>query len=223
MLLLIHNIAEAQMVKRYFIESGVVQYKISGGGEMMGTITETTGRREFYFKKFGALTLEKEHSTTVMSGVTKHKSSTQLLKKIDNTTVYDVDFKAKQIMKSTDAVASQYLTYGKNLKDDWQKILQKSGAVKVGHDKVLGYKCEIWNVMGSRQCLYKGGIPLKIETKMMGEKKTIIAVKATFNTKITDDKFVLPSYPVITSFQYISEEEAIKESKKRRDFSHMME
>jgi hypothetical protein len=49
--------------------------------------------------------------------------------------------------------------------------------------------------MGSKQCMYKG-IPLKIETDVMGMKSTEIATKAEFDIDLNKDDFMLPDYAI---------------------------
>ena len=74
------------------------------------------------------------------------------------------------IVKGTAPIGSQYLASGKNMSDDSQKMLEGFGGKKVGTDKVLGFSCDIWDVMGASQCLYMGQIPLWVEVDMLGIK-----------------------------------------------------
>jgi len=69
-------------------------------------------------------------------------------------------------------------------------MLKKMGGKKIGSDKVAGYSCDVWELMGTKQCLYKG-IPLKIESDVMGIKSVEIATKAEFST-VTNKDFKLP-------------------------------
>jgi hypothetical protein len=50
-------------------------------------------------------------------------------------------------------------------------------------------------MMGVKQCLYKG-IPLKVESDMMGIKSVEIATKAEFDIALSKDDFKLPDFPI---------------------------
>ena len=66
---------------------------------------------------------------------------------------------------------------------------------KTGTDKVLGYTCEVWELMGVKQCIYKG-IPLRVESNIMGMKNMEIATKAEFEISLSKDNFKLPDFPL---------------------------
>jgi hypothetical protein len=98
-------------------------------------------------------------------------------------------------MKNRGAAMAAMFGGGKNLKESGEAMMKKMGGKKLGTDKVLGYTCDMWDLMGSKQCMYKG-IPLKIETDVMGMKSTEIATKAEFDIGLSKDDFKLPDYPV---------------------------
>ncbi|HEO98228.1 MAG TPA: hypothetical protein ENO02_02900 [Epsilonproteobacteria bacterium] len=74
-------------------------------------------------------------------------------------------------------------------------MMQQMGGKKTGMDKVLGYSCEVWELMGTKQCIYKG-VSLKVESNVMGMKHTEVATKAEFDISISKDDFKLPDFPV---------------------------
>jgi len=84
---------------------------------------------------------------------------------------------------------------GKNIKESGEAMMKKMGGKKLGEAKVLGYTCIVWDLMGTKQCIYKG-IPLKIESDIMGMKSTEIATKAEFDIAVSSDDFKLPDYSV---------------------------
>jgi hypothetical protein len=214
--------AQAKTVKRYSIESGMIEYKVSGGGNILGVISETKGNSTHYFKNYGAVTLEEQESTTTMSGMVSQEKKTHTMKKIDNVTVYDVDFENKKIKKSTDPMGSQYLASGKNMSADSEAQLQKIGGKKIGAEKVLGYSCEVWSILGGKQWLYKGQVPLRIEAEVMGMKSAMVAVKATFNKSVPDSKFELPDYSIEILPDYVSEGQALQQGEEMNEFGAMM-
>lgn len=221
-LLLMTTIAQAETVKRYSIETGIIEYEVRGGGNTLGVISKTTGSNTLYFKNYGAVTLEEQETTTTMSGIVSQEDKAHTMKKIDNITVYTVDFKRKKIMKGTDPVGSQYLASGKNMSADSDTLLQKMGGQKIGTEKILGYPCEVWSILGGKQWLYKGQVPLRVETEMMGIKNGMVAVKATFNKSIPDSKFQLPDYKIEVSPDYVSEGQALQQGKDMNELGALM-
>lgn len=113
--------------------------------------------------------------------------------KFDNGIVYSVDNEENVIYKQTIPKDQKDIYFNQ----DGKKGLESLGGVKVGSEKVAGYKCDIWNVSGVSMCIYKG-IPLKIETETMGIKETQIATKVKLNISLDDSKFKLPNYPIRT-------------------------
>jgi D-arabinose 5-phosphate isomerase GutQ len=188
--------------KRYEIKSGIVEYKSSGGGAMMGFTTKSEGSGKLYFTDYGNLELqERTEKETVMGRTTTSHSLT----KIDHGTLYTIDNNEKVIYKKDITMLKQMDKEGKNLTKMGKKMMQQMGGKKVGTGKVLGYPCEIWELMGSKVWIYKG-IPLKSESNIMGFKHTEVATKAKFNVVIPKEKFKLPDYPVKTFDQMMQEQ-----------------
>jgi hypothetical protein len=221
-LLLMAAMAQAKTVKRYSIETGMIEYEVNGGGNVLGVVSETKGSNTLYFKNYGAVTLEEQESTTTMSGMVSQEEKSHTMKKIDNVTVYVVDFKRKKIKKGTDPVGSQYLASGKNMSADSETQLQKMGGQKIETEKVLGYPCEVWSILGGKQWLYKGQVPLRVEAEVMGMKSGMVAVKATFNKSVPDSKFQLPDYKIEVSPDYVSEGQALQQGEDMNEFGAMM-
>jgi len=74
-------------------------------------------------------------------------------------------------------------------------MLKKMGGKKLGTQKVAGVNCDVWSLMGVKQCLYKG-IPLKIESDIMGIKTVEVATKVEFDVSLNDSDFRLPNFDV---------------------------
>jgi hypothetical protein len=112
--------------------------------------------------------------------------------------VYSVDFKKKTIVRMDNPAMAMGALFGggKNMKQTGEAMLKSMGGKKTGTDKVLGYTCDVWDVMGVKQCIYKG-VPLRIESNLMGLKSTEIATKATFDLSLNEDDFKLPDYPLV--------------------------
>ncbi|ACN17927.1 hypothetical protein HRM2_48790 [Desulforapulum autotrophicum HRM2] len=221
-LLLMTTMTQAETVKRYSLASGMIEYEVTGGGNVMGMISETRGYGTLYFKNYGDVTMEEQTTTTTVSGMVSKEDKAHTMKKIDHVTVYTVDFEREKINKGTDPIASQYLASGKNMSVDSEAQLQKMGGKKIGTEKVLGYSCEVWSLMGGKQWLYKGQVPLRIESEMMGMKSGMVAVKATFNKSVPDSKFKLPDYKIEVSPDYLSEGQALQQGEEMNEFGAMM-
>jgi hypothetical protein len=85
---------------------------------------------------------------------------------------------------------------GKSMAKSGKEMMKKMGGRMIGKDKVLGYSCDVWDLMGVKQCIYKG-IPLKVESNIMGQKSTEIAVEAKFDLSLDTKDFKLPEYPLV--------------------------
>ncbi len=190
--------AKSQTLKRYNIKSGVIKYNITANGMMMGIETKIRGEKSLYFDNYGSQSLEEIRQIIIQQDSILQKRKTHSLKKIDNATIYSVDFKQKKIIKTTDTISKKYLDLGENLNNNSYEHLIELGGKKIGIDKVLGYKCEIWNIMGTSQCLYQNQIPLWIEADIMGVIHKSIATKIEFDINISSDKLQLPKYPIET-------------------------
>lgn len=188
--------------KRYELKSGIVEYKISGGGSMMGFATKSEGSGKLYFTDYGNLELREQTEKETTMGRT---TTTHSLSKIDHGTLYIVENDEKVIYKKDIESLKKMGKEGKDLTAMGKKMMQEMGGKKVGTGKVLGYPCEIWELMGSKIWLYKG-IPLKSEANVMGIKHTEVATKAKFNVTIPKEKFKLPDYPVKTFDQMIQQQ-----------------
>jgi hypothetical protein len=189
----------ADQMQRYDVKSGKVDYKIKGSGNVMGMAQiKTVGKKRIVFDDYGAKSLEervevKKETTMGQTQTTK----THTLVYMDGDAVYSVDFNRKQITK-TDNMGKAMLGAmgnGKSAKEAGLAMMKKMGGKKIGTDTVLGYTCDVWELMGTKQCIYKG-ITLKIESDIMGLKQTEVATKADFDISTDADTFRLPDFPV---------------------------
>ncbi len=196
----------AKDIKRYTIKSGEIYYKVSGGGDIMGTKMRDSGTEKLIFKNYGALEITEENIDKTVGDKTTKKHS---INKIENTTIYTVDFRQKQIMAMQNPLLAMY--QGENIGKKATQMLEKNGGKMIGTDTVLGYKCNIWTLMGAKQCLYKNQVPLWLEVDMMGVKSKKIATKAKFNHHISDSKFALPKYPIVGDIGGESEDQISQE------------
>lgn len=176
--------------KRYNIKSGSISYHTNTSGSIMGIGTQSEGSKTLYFKEYGNIEVTEATSTSNTMG---RQDTTHTHTKFHNGMIYTVDFDNNTIIKQDMSA----MMGDKNMQVMGQDMLEKMGGKKIGSGKVLGYNCEIWDAMGSKMWFYKG-VPLKVESSMMGIKTSEIATKASFNKNIPKSKLTLPNYPVQT-------------------------
>ena len=186
--------------KRYHVKSGIIEYKIDGGGSFLGMGSKTTGTQKTIFKDWGNVELIEEKSSSTTMGKT---DTIHTMTKIDHGKVFTVDFKRKIIIQQDPAILKQM--QNKDMSKMGKDMMQSMGGKKIGDEKFLGYNCEIWELMGSKTWLYKG-VPLKTESNIMGMKHNITATKAKFGVSLSNSDFKLPNFPVKTMDQLIQSE-----------------
>lgn len=179
--------------KLYEVRSGIIEYAISGGGNIMGMQSETDGKRKVVFDEWGTLQIQKEESVSTTMGQTIKTNS---MIKMDNGTVYMVDPDKKVIIKQSLEMLGQ--SGGQDMLKMGKEMFDKMGGKKIGSSRVLGYDCEIWEVMGAKIWIHKG-VMLKIQADIMGIKHTEKAVSVKFDVPINRSEFELPDFPVKTA------------------------
>ena len=192
--------AGSAMLKRYEVKSAKILYAIRGSGDVMGMVqTETKGKKRLIFADYGAKEITElvkvtKTTTNGKSEVQKHHS----LQYMNGSILYSVNFKRKKIIRMKNPALAMGALFGggKSMAKRGNEMMKKMGGKMIGKDKVLGYSCDVWDLMGIKQCIYKG-IPLKIESNIMGQKSTEVAVEAKFNLSLDAKEFKLPAYPLV--------------------------
>jgi len=179
----------AKNLKRYHVKSGIVEYKIEGSGNILGFKTSEKGTSRLVFRDWGNLEVRKEDTTRSREG------RVRTLSKFAGGTIYAVDYKQRVIHKYSPEMLKNM--ENKDLSKTGMEMLEAMGGKKVGSGKILGYPCEIWQAMGTKIWMYKG-VPLKVDSNLMGIKRTETAVRAEFGVRVPDAEFKLPDFPVKT-------------------------
>ncbi len=192
--------AGADMMKKYDVKNAKIEYKIKGSGNIMGMVQiKTIGKKRVIFDNYGVknLTEESKVSKETTAGKTK-VNKVHNIKYMNGGIIYSVDFKRKVItrMENQAMAMTMLLGGGKNVKQTGEAMMKRMGGKKIGTDKVLNYTCDVWDLMGVKQCIYKG-IPLRIESDIMGLKSVEIATKAEFDISLSKDDFKLPNFPFV--------------------------
>ncbi len=191
-------LAGAEQMKLYDVKSGKIDYEIKGSGAIMGQKIQTVGKKRVIFDDFGTKNLTEEVKIKKQNIMGQKKvTKTHTLTFMKGSMVYSADFNRKRIMRmeNMSAAMAGLMGGGKNMKQTGEAMMKSMGGKKTGTDKVLGYTCDVWELMGSKQCLYKG-LPLRVETNVMGLKNTEIATKAAFDIALSKDDFKLPDFPI---------------------------
>jgi hypothetical protein len=191
---------QVQKENKYGVKSGIIKYKLTISGNVMDNIISGSGFENLYFDNWGKKELKEELITkTTKAKFFKYEKEEQTeihnLQKIENNTIYNVDYNKKIINKSAN-INTEMNTYYPNNTIKLNNILKEFGGEKIGNEIFKGYDCEIWDIRGTKQWLYKG-VPLKIEHTLIGVKTIKEAVSADFNVIVVNNEFELPNYPII--------------------------
>jgi hypothetical protein len=188
-------------LKRYEVKSGIIQYKLTIKGKVMGSTISGSGTESLYFKNWGALELAEEQSEQI----TKVKffgkenietTKTHTMAKLDNGKSYQVDFDTKQILVRNNMMMDLNKEFAKgNVNKTGKEMLEAMGGKKAGTEDFLGYNCEVWDIHGAKQLMYKGAV-LKLEMTTLGITTIKEATSAKFNVTVADSYFKLPDFPI---------------------------
>lgn len=183
--------------KRYNIKSGIVEYKTTITGKVMGSKISGSGEENLYFKDYGAVEVKEVTSsqTSVMKFFGKEKketTSSHTMTKIENGKTYVVDFD-NELITSANNMGMALMGDNADAQQTGKDIMIAMGGEKIGDETFMGYNCEIWTLMGAKQWIHEG-IMLKIEANTLGIKTLTEAVSVKFNVSVPDDKFKLPNF-----------------------------
>ncbi len=194
--------------KKYDVQSGMVLYSISGGGKLTQEVNLTIkGKGKLRFKDWGAVELFEEDVEEITSGALKNIEVINKCQKRQKERRLDVDFKTKKILERSVP------------KGNVAKNITK-GLVKQGQEIIAGVTCDIWEGNGVRKCIYKG-IPLLIETNVLGMHYQKRAVSIAVDINVSADNCSIPDFP-IQSFSLIKTNLKTKSKKVPKEFSKVL-
>jgi len=175
--------AEAK-VHLYDIEKGMVQYEILGGAHLTNeTNLNIQGTATLRFKKWGDVKIEEDKGIVSTSGAIHSVQQIKRLEKYTENSVITVDFENEQLLeRKKGKIVSSY-----------EK--ETKGLTHKGQEVVAGYTCEVWVGPSIKKCIYKG-IVLKQESIVLGVSYAKVAKEAIFDINISEDKCLVPNYPV---------------------------
>ncbi len=183
--------------RAYDVKSGIIEYAVVS--EDRNNNGYIKGSSKMYFKDYGDLEIT---DTTMIQKVFNEEEKERTIVKISKDTMFTVDFDEEIIYSSkiaSDENGSSRLVLNK-------ENLQKMGAVLVGAETILGYKCDIWQLGDDRIWTYNA-VPLRQISKSSSGMQMQEAKIANFNLDIKDDKFKLPNFQIKQMDEmFISEE-----------------
>lgn len=198
-----------QQLKRYEVKSGIIKYKTTTNGKVIGSTIKGSGKEVRSFKDWGAIELFEQESTTTTNTVVMGKEISETttdhqMNKLDNGTRFIVDFKNKTISQQQDMAMEMIKKFQPNADagKTGKAMFESMGGKLLGKEVFLGYQCEIWDLMGIKQWIYKG-VMLKSEGNVMGINTITEATKATFNITVPDSNLELPNYKIIKQESFI--------------------
>jgi len=191
--------AGGDTAKRYDIRSGKILYEIKGSGNMMGMMQmRTKGKKRLIFDHYGNREITEIVKVTqeTTGGRSKMKKEHTLVY-LNGGVAYQVDFAHQRIVRMENPAQGMgaLLGGGKSLTQTGEAMMRQMGGRKTGTDTVLGYRCDVWTVMGTTQCLYHG-VALWVKSDIMGIKSSETAVEASFDIDLSPKSFKLPDYPI---------------------------
>jgi len=198
-------------LKRYEVKSGIVEYTTTISGKVFGSKVSGSGTENLFFKNWGAIELKEEQSsqttTSKMFGKTSTETtSTHVINKLDNGESYLADFSKEMIYVGRDPMMDMFKQTNTDAGKAGQNMLESVGGKKVGTESFLGYNCEIWDVSGAKQWMYKG-VMLKLDMTVFGIRTLTEATSAKFDVSVADANFKLPDFPIQREEGYMNNEE----------------
>ncbi len=166
------------------VESGMIIYEISGGGELTPETNLTIkGYTKLHFKEWGEVKLEEEEGLLLTTGAIEHKQHIKRLEKHTKETVITADYANEQLLERKKS------THDIHVKDETASL------TKTGEETVAGVLCEVWEDAGVRKCIYKN-IVLKSESHLFDILYVKEATKAIFDSNMSSETYAMPDFPV---------------------------
>jgi len=167
----------------YQLKSGMILYRISGGGILAPELNLTiSGKGKLRFRDWGRIALVEEEveertsgafvSTETFTRCTKHDQKKQL----------NVDYHQEVLLERP-------IPKGEGLHD------MTLGMTRHGEEMVAGKQCNVWAKEGERICLYHG-IPLLIERELFGISYEKRAFSVEEDINVSTEQCTIPDFPV---------------------------
>lgn len=177
-------IAHAQSLKRYNVQSGIIEYELAGA---------QTGKETIYFTDWGMKEAKITKSEMSYGGFAQQLHTAVI---IDGDFVYTLDFASRTGTKSINPILLMVGDENVDLIALGELMMSQMGGEKIGQETVLGKSCDVWEIkqLGSKTWVWNG---VTLKTKVdLGMQMNSIAVSIS-ETDVPDEKFEIPSDFVI--------------------------
>jgi len=175
--------------KFFGIESGIVEYEISGS---------QTGDKTLYFKDWGRKQAEFSVSTIKVG---KYSKNTNLLKITDGNWEYILNLDSKTGTKRENPVLEKMMEFRDqiNYGEFGEQLALINGGIETGSDSVISKKCRVFEFknMNSKLWLWNW-LMLKSETLSGNIKINVEAISIRENVAIADSIFIPPLDVLVT-------------------------
>ena len=170
--------------KRYYIQSGVIEYTVSGA---------QTGTEVLYFDRWGMREAKYTNTEIKMMGMSQKQNKLTITEDEWITTI-DLDRRTGTKMRNTVVKEMLEKSGSKDLAELGENMMKAMKAVKVGSANVAGKTCDVWEIkdLGSTNCVWNW-IPLKTQVKMAGVEIVMVAAKVQEGGPVPDSKFAVPA------------------------------
>lgn len=193
---------EQQVVKRYNVKSGKIIYRTTISGKVMGGTISGKGSEIRIFKNWGAVELvESKNSQTTTVNILGNKQvktdKTHTISKFDKGENYEVDLKNKKIYASRASIMDlmNALNPDVNPEEVGGELLKGVGGKEIGKEHISGVVCDVWEIPGGKQWMYKG-LVLRSVITLIGVTTTTEVVTMNFNQNPPEKAFKLPDFPI---------------------------
>lgn len=215
-------------LKRYDVNSGIIEYATTTSGKVMGSTIDGSGTETLYFKDWGAIELKEtvlSQTTTMklLGNASTETEETHTMVKLDNGESWSVDFNKKQIYASRDMAIEMIKANQPNADagEVGESILVSMGGKKTGTEKFLGYTCDVWEIMGGKQWIHKG-LMLKMEITVMGITTKTEATSVKLDVSVPDANFSLPDFPIQETENFMSSDDSPYDAEEMEEGMELM-
>jgi len=178
--------------KRYQIESGIIEYSLSGNRK---------GTEIVYFDDWGRREAKYSKTELSMMGITQKSNTLTLL---DGVWIYNINLDGKTGTKMSNSMLKDLSesSSDKDLTEVGEEMMVRMGGKKIGTEEIQGKMCDVWEIknMNTKTWVWKG-VTLKTVTKMAGIETLSTAVRFEANAKVPEEKFAIPADVTITEGQ----------------------
>lgn len=174
-------ITNAQKFRKYPFKTGKVEYELTGN---------TTGKQTLYWAEYGYKEVTIEETKTKMFGQTTIENSTTLFIGDNQYTWNDQD---ERVFKMSNPIAQTWEENGydeEDLEEFSLETMKSLGFEKIGTEKILGKKCDVYKGMG--KIWVWEGLPIKTTVKILGTTSNIEAKDIDTNCRVSSSVFELP-------------------------------